>query len=94
MPDIGVPELLIVLVVILLIFGSSRLPKLARSIGQAKHAFEEALGRHPPRTASWLDPTALAAGERFAADEEVDDRPGHGGEGAAAGRPSVRAAPG
>ena len=55
MPDIGVPELLIVLVVILLIFGSSRLPKLARSLGQAKQAFEEALGRHPPRTGSWLD---------------------------------------
>jgi TatA/E family protein of Tat protein translocase len=55
MPDIGVPELLIVLVVILLIFGSSRLPKLARSLGQAKQAFEEALGRHPPRGESWLD---------------------------------------
>ena len=54
MPDIGVPELLILLVVILLIFGSSRLPKLARSLGQAKHAFEEALGRHP-RSESWLD---------------------------------------
>ena len=55
MPDIGVPELLIVLVVILLIFGSSRLPKLARSLGQAKHAFEEALGRHPLKSTSWLD---------------------------------------
>ena len=55
MPDLGVPELLIVLVVILLIFGSTRLPKLARSLGQAKHAFEEALGRHPPRPASWLE---------------------------------------
>jgi TatA/E family protein of Tat protein translocase len=54
MPDIGVPELLIVLVVFLLIFGSSRLPKLARSLGQAKHAFEEALGRHP-RAETWLD---------------------------------------
>ena len=40
MPDLGVPELLIVLVVILLIFGSTRLPKLARSLGQAKNEFE------------------------------------------------------
>ncbi len=55
MPDIGVPELLIVLLVILLIYGSSRLPKLARSLGQAKHTFEEALGRHPPLAESWLD---------------------------------------
>jgi TatA/E family protein of Tat protein translocase len=54
MPDLGVPELLIVLVVILLVFGSSRLPKLAHSLGQAKHAFEDALGRHPPAV-SWLD---------------------------------------
>ena len=34
------PELLIVLVVILVLFGSAKLPKLARSLGQAKNEFE------------------------------------------------------
>ena len=33
--DIGFPELLIVLVLVLLLFGSSRLPKLSRSIGES-----------------------------------------------------------
>jgi sec-independent protein translocase protein TatA len=41
MGSIGAPELLIVLVILLLIFGSSKLPKLARSIGQAGKEFKE-----------------------------------------------------
>jgi sec-independent protein translocase protein TatA len=39
--NIGVPELLIVLAVILLLFGSTRLPKLARSLGQASKEFKK-----------------------------------------------------
>jgi sec-independent protein translocase protein TatA len=33
--DIGIPELLIILVIILLLFGSKRLPKLSKSLGQS-----------------------------------------------------------
>ena len=33
--DIGWPELIIVLVILLLLFGSSKLPKLTRSIGES-----------------------------------------------------------
>lgn len=40
--DLGAPELLIVLVVALLVFGPSQLPKLSRSLGQAVREF-----RHP-----------------------------------------------
>lgn len=32
---LGTPELIIILVIILVIFGGSQLPKLARSLGQA-----------------------------------------------------------
>ncbi|HZR15595.1 MAG TPA: twin-arginine translocase TatA/TatE family subunit [Acidimicrobiia bacterium] len=39
--DIGVPELLIILAVVLLLFGSTRLPKLARSLGQASKEFKK-----------------------------------------------------
>lgn len=38
--NLGAPELLILLAIVLLVFGSTRLPKLARSIGQAKREFE------------------------------------------------------
>jgi sec-independent protein translocase protein TatA len=37
------PELLIVLAVVLLLFGSTRLPQLARSLGSAKGQFERGL---------------------------------------------------
>ena len=37
---LGAPELLIILVLVLLVFGGTKLPKLARSLGQAKNEFE------------------------------------------------------
>ena len=35
LPSIGVPELLIVLFIILMVFGAGRLPQIARGLGQA-----------------------------------------------------------
>ena len=37
--SLGGSEMIIVLVVVLILFGSSQLPKLARSIGQAQKEF-------------------------------------------------------
>ena len=39
----GSPELIIILAVILLLFGAGRLPKLARSLGQASREFKEGI---------------------------------------------------
>ena len=44
MGSIGAPELMIVLVIALLVFGGSKLPQLARSMGQAKSEFRK--GEH------------------------------------------------
>lgn len=52
---LGAPELLIILAVVLLLFGSTRLPKLARSLGQASKEFK----------------TGVSEGEREAAAEEA-----------------------
>jgi sec-independent protein translocase protein TatA len=41
------PELLIVLAIVVLIFGSTQLPKLARSLGQAQREFKGALVEVP-----------------------------------------------
>jgi sec-independent protein translocase protein TatA len=38
--DLGGPELIIILVVVLVLFGGSRLPKLARSLGEAQREFK------------------------------------------------------
>lgn len=48
--NLGPTELLIVLVIFLLLFGASRLPRLARSLGQAQHEFQRGLKErpHPP----------------------------------------------
>jgi sec-independent protein translocase protein TatA len=37
---IGAPELIIVLIIVLVIFGGAKLPKLAKSLGEAKREFE------------------------------------------------------
>jgi sec-independent protein translocase protein TatA len=43
------PELLIVLAVVALLFGGSKLPGLARSLGSAKGEFERGLRDEPTR---------------------------------------------
>jgi sec-independent protein translocase protein TatA len=37
------PDLLVILVIVLVLFGGSRLPKLARSVGSARREFERGL---------------------------------------------------
>jgi sec-independent protein translocase protein TatA len=39
MGSIGAPELIIVLLIVLLVFGGTKLPKLARSLGEAQREF-------------------------------------------------------
>lgn len=48
--SIGMPELIVILVIALLIFGPSRVPDVARSIGEAIRGFKKAMmepGRSP-----------------------------------------------
>ncbi len=56
MGSIGAPELIILLVVVLLLFGSTKLPKLARSIGEASKEFKKGVDEgarpEPPASAS------------------------------------------
>ncbi|MBX7159302.1 MAG: twin-arginine translocase TatA/TatE family subunit [Acidimicrobiia bacterium] len=43
MGSLGAPELLIILAIVLLLFGSTRLPKMARSLGQASKEFKKGI---------------------------------------------------
>jgi sec-independent protein translocase protein TatA len=67
MPNIGGPEILLIALVVLLLFGASRLPKLGRSMGQSIKGFKKGLKDEVP------DDDELAAGEpvqRIEADKE------------------------
>ncbi len=41
--NLGTPELLVILLIVLLVFGGAKLPKLARSLGQAQREFRSGL---------------------------------------------------
>ncbi|MCW2993981.1 MAG: twin-arginine translocase TatA/TatE family subunit [Conexibacter sp.] len=43
MPGIGIPELLIVLVIVLLVFGPKRLPQLGRQLGGGMREFKDSI---------------------------------------------------
>ena len=44
--DLGPTELLIVLAIALLLFGGAKLPKLARSMGEASREFKKGVDGH------------------------------------------------
>jgi sec-independent protein translocase protein TatA len=49
--DIGGPEAIIVLVIVLVLFGGSQIPKLARNLGRAQKEFKDGIDEGQ-RTAS------------------------------------------
>ncbi len=49
--DLGAPELLIILLVVVLLFGAKKLPELARGSGRALRIFkQEVTAAHDPDT--------------------------------------------
>jgi len=45
--SVGLPEVIVILVIVLVLFGARRLPELARSLGRAAGEFRKGL-REPP----------------------------------------------
>jgi TatA/E family protein of Tat protein translocase len=39
--NIGLPELLVILLIVVLLFGAARLPEIARSMGKSLHEFKK-----------------------------------------------------
>jgi sec-independent protein translocase protein TatA len=59
---IGIPELLLLLLVILLVFGPKRLPEMGRSLGKGMREFKDSItGKDEPDAA--LPPAAPSAAE-------------------------------
>jgi sec-independent protein translocase protein TatA len=74
--DLGTPELLIILVIVILVFGASKLPELARGSGRALRIFkaetkglnddDDVTGPSDGKTASQRELEARQASEREA----------------------------
>ena len=62
MGNIGGPEILIILVAALLLFGPRRMPDLAKSAGQALRSFKQATSAVTDDLRAGLDPAAPAPG--------------------------------
>lgn len=45
MPQLGTPELIIILVIVIIIFGVGRLPEIGAALGKAIRGFREASSR-------------------------------------------------
>ncbi|HEV3002096.1 MAG TPA: twin-arginine translocase TatA/TatE family subunit [Solirubrobacteraceae bacterium] len=79
MPGIGIPELIIVLVILLVIFGPKRLPGLGRSLGSGMREFKDSISGHSkddeedgPRALERAA-ASTAVTEQRAADERVTE---------------------
>ena len=59
MPNLGAPELIVILVIALIVLGPKRLPEVGRSVGKGMREFRE----------------SLAGGDEHDDDDAADDRP-------------------
>lgn len=71
----GTPELLIILVVVLLIFGPKNLPKLGSAIGKSVKGLREGLGSNKKEVKEASDDDAVDAVKETAELDDAEDEP-------------------
>ena len=82
MPNIGLPELVIVLVIALVVFGPKRLPEMGRQIGRAIREFRSATS--DLRSDLGVDEVVGAVNDVKSSFSLAPDQPAAGGAGSAA----------
>jgi sec-independent protein translocase protein TatA len=69
---LGGPELIVILLIVFLLFGASRLPQLAKALGQSKRAFHEGIDEaEAERQRNQLKQSTAAPAELSAVDDEA-----------------------
>jgi sec-independent protein translocase protein TatA len=77
MPNIGVSELVVILLILMLVFGASRLPKLGESMGKAISNFKRAVSHNDDIEVSEVERKRLQdqkAGSEVTDAEVIDDK--------------------
>jgi sec-independent protein translocase protein TatA len=82
--SLGVPELLIILVIVLLIFGAKRLPEIGKAFGKSVRELKNATGGNKDEISTWIkddkEKSSAASdsseGEKDFVQEKVEDIPG------------------
>jgi sec-independent protein translocase protein TatA len=77
MPNLGAPEILIILLILVLLFGAKKLPELARGAGQSLKIFKDEVKTDGPGdTAAIEAPPAGATGSATEAPEKKPEQQG------------------
>lgn len=80
MPNIGFSELVVILLILMLVFGASRLPKLGESMGKAIRNFKRGIAQNEDIHVSEINETerkklqGSKAGSEITDAEVVDDK--------------------
>jgi sec-independent protein translocase protein TatA len=53
--DVGVPELLVILVLVLVLFGPGKLPDIGKSLGEALRGFKKAMNETDEKSPVEID---------------------------------------
>ena len=71
---IGWPEIVVIMLVVLLLFGSKRIPELARALGKASHEFKKAKENIMREGEELVNEAERSAAAEDAAAEEKDKK--------------------
>lgn len=71
---IGWPEIVVIMLVVLLLFGSKRIPELARALGKASHEFKKAKENIMREGEDLVNEAERTAAAEDAAAEEKDKK--------------------
>lgn len=65
------PELILIVLAIVLLFGATKLPQLARSLGQSRKAFKDALRESEAEDVPAAEPNKQISNTSSLSDEEI-----------------------